>query len=57
VLFNPHLANLKAKGIAQLLYDSISRCDESMKEELWANIHLVGLYYNIRKSQYLIFLG
>jgi actin-related protein len=50
VLFNPHLSNLKAKGIAQLLYDSISRCDENMKEELWSNVHLVGMYQNITKQ-------
>lgn len=42
VLFKPSLANLKLKGIAQLIYDCISRCDANTRGELWTNINLVG---------------
>lgn len=42
ILFNPKLVGSKAKGIAQIAYDSIEKCDSDLKIVLYNNIELAG---------------
>mmetsp|Transcript_9553 Transcript_9553/g.16038 ORF Transcript_9553/g.16038 Transcript_9553/m.16038 type:complete len:170 (-) Transcript_9553:38-547(-) len=42
VIFTPSLINQKAKGIAQMAYTSIEKCDSDLKINLYNNIVLAG---------------
>ncbi|KAG7163237.1 Actin-related protein 2-like 1 [Homarus americanus] len=41
-LFQPHLINVEGQGIAELLFDTIQRCDIDIRPELYKHIVLSG---------------
>ena len=41
-LFQPHLINVEGAGIAELLFDTIHRCDIDIRPELYKHIVLSG---------------
>ncbi|KAJ5075711.1 actin-10-related [Anaeramoeba ignava] len=58
-LFNPHLIEREEKGIHQMIYDSIMKCSDEMKTDLYQNIILSGgssmipgIEYRIQKEIY-----
>ncbi|MHA1304063.1 MAG: hypothetical protein ACTSPI_10220 [Candidatus Heimdallarchaeaceae archaeon] len=42
IMFNPSLENLNGKPLHELIYKSITTCDEDLQSELWSNIVLSG---------------
>lgn len=42
VLFQPHLIGLEQKGVHMLTYQSITKCDVGIREELYGNIIMTG---------------
>jgi actin beta/gamma 1 len=43
VLFQPSLMGKEARGVHQLLYDSIMKCDVDIRKDLFANMVLSGM--------------
>eukprot|EP01084_Bolivina_argentea_P257553 433955_1 len=42
IIFTPNLVRYNSEGIHKLLFNSIMRCDESIKKDMWFNIVLCG---------------
>lgn len=42
LLFNPSLQNIQCDNIAQMVYESIMRCDTGLRSELFSNIVVCG---------------
>ncbi|KDQ14254.1 hypothetical protein BOTBODRAFT_175021 [Botryobasidium botryosum FD-172 SS1] len=42
LLFHPSLYQIKSDGLSEIILDSISKCDENMRSELYGNIVLAG---------------
>lgn len=42
ILFNPSLINVEEKGIVEMAYHSIEKCDPDLKTNLYNNIVLAG---------------
>ncbi|KAJ5069677.1 actin-7-related [Anaeramoeba ignava] len=62
VLFNPYLIKREEKGIHQMIYDSIMKCNDETKKYLYQNIILSGgstmisgIEYRIQKEIYKLF--
>ena len=47
-LFKPEMIGLEQSGIAQMIYDSIMKCDADIRKDLYKNVVLCGGTANIR---------
>jgi len=42
VLFQPNMLGLEARGVHEIVYDSIMKCDIDIRRDLWGNVILSG---------------
>eukprot|EP01084_Bolivina_argentea_P257555 433962_1 len=42
IIFTPNLVRYNSEGIHKLLFNSIMRCDDSIRKDMWFNIVLCG---------------